>query len=110
MGLGGKGSNCQLRRQGGLVTVAKPVGDRDQHSPRIRNDGVQVTGFPLARQGPSRNAVLDCRGEGRRHAHLDRSHFVMVIEVPLPTSETISNSSINRFEPGSPSPNPREVE
>ena len=35
-----------------------------------------------------------------------RSHFVIVTVVPRPGSETMSNSSISRREPGSPSPRP----
>ena len=39
-----------------------------------------------------------------------RSHFLMVTVVPLPTWETMSNSSINHLAPGSPTPSPRRVE
>jgi len=34
-------------------------------------------------------------------------HLIMVIVVPVPTSLTTSNSSINRRAPGNPSPRPR---
>lgn len=33
-----------------------------------------------------------------------------MILVPFPTSDSISNSSINRLTPGNPAPNPPDVE
>jgi hypothetical protein len=39
-----------------------------------------------------------------------RFHLLMVTVVPLPSSEAISNSSINRRTPDRPSPRPPEVE
>ena len=42
--------------------------------------------------------------------HCQRSHLTIDTVVPLPSSEWISKSSINRLAPGSPSPIPLEVE
>ena len=39
-----------------------------------------------------------------------RSHLTALISVPSPTFVSMSNSSINRFTPGSPAPSPPDVE
>jgi hypothetical protein len=38
------------------------------------------------------------------------SHFLTVTTVPRRSSDSMANSSINRLTPGSPKPNPPEVE
>src|SRR6266480_2646087 len=42
------------------------------------------------------------RGERRLDLQMLRRHFIMVMVVPRPTTESTSNSSINRLAPGKP--------
>src|SRR5689334_6976000 len=79
----------------GFRPMAQPIHNADKHSIFKGRDDMQVAGLALAGQSPPADAPVDDRGGGskarRRHY---RVHFLMVMTVPFPTSETISNSSI----------------
>ena len=60
--------------------------------------------------GIGRAATQYCKnGVAPEETMIHFSHFFMTIVVPLPTSDTISNSSISRLAPGNPMPSPCDV-
>ena len=93
----------QVRRQGRLVAVPQPIRRGEERAVGKRLDQVPIPRFVLSGQGPRGGPPFDPRA-----AH--GFHFAVVTVVPLPTRETISNSSISRLTPGSPSPRLPDVE
>ena len=91
-----------VRGRRGFLAMTQPVDDRDERSLPHTFDETQVARFRLPRQRQ--------RGERRVDFQMARRHFVMVIVVPRPTTESTSNSSMSRLAPGSPAPTPCDVE
>src|SRR6266481_5880180 len=88
---------------GRCVTVPYAVNGRYQNSVSVAADQVLVTRFALARKNEFGNAIFD-------HRLSYCFHFFTATVVPRPGWEVISNSSIKRRTPGSPSPRLPEVE
>ena len=62
-----------------------------------------IARFPVPVEGPLGDVPVEHRS---RH----RFHFFTVTVVPLPASDTISNSSMSRLTPGRPTPRRPDVE
>lgn len=94
---------------GRLRAVAESIDRRDEDSTGEWRDKVEVSRLRLTRQRSGGYRPLDAAHpiHGDRH---ERAHFRMVTVVPRPGSDAISNSSMSRRLPGSPTPNPLPVE
>src|SRR5262249_60246700 len=93
-----------IGRVSGFAAVAYPVDRRHQGAVAKRLDHVAIAADGLAWPRERRDTPLDHRSG--RHC----LHFVAVTVVPIPMSETMSNSSISRLTPARPSPRPPDVE
>src|ERR1700721_1060889 len=90
-------------RRGGCSAMPQPVDDGEDHSIFNGTGPMPVTGYGLSRHG----------GGGCAPLKTDRFHFTHILtvtSVPCPNSDSMANSSINRLTPGSPRPNPPDVE
>ena len=85
-----------------FLAVSETVDDGDERPLADALDEAEIAGLGLPRQRQRRERRIDFQ--------IARRHFFMVMVVPRPTTESTSNSSINRFAPGSPAPTPCEVE
>src|SRR6266850_1730269 len=92
----------RVRCRCGLLPVAQSVYDGDERSLPYALDETQIPGLRLPRQWQRRERRFDLQ--------IARRHFVIVMVVPWPTTESTLNSSMSRFAPGSPAPTPCEVE
>src|SRR3989441_11358929 len=92
-----------LRGIRGLGAVAQAIDGGDERAVQRPHHEVAVAGLGLAGPRPLGDGPLDRTGPHRFHRRT-------VTVVPLPKSETISNSSISRRVPGRPRPRPPEVE
>jgi hypothetical protein len=97
-----KRSRC-LGGTGGFFAVPYAVDSCNQNSISVAANQVVIAGLALARQNELGKTILD-------HRLSYCLHFFTATVVPLPSWEVISNSSIKRRTPGSPSPRLPEVE
>ncbi len=91
-GCGGRGS-----------PMPQTVNYGKDHSVRNRTGPMPVTRYRFSRHRCGGCAPFEtCR--------FQLNHFLTVIIVPCPSSDSMANSSIKRLTPGSPRPNPPDVE
>src|SRR5437870_3526716 len=88
-------------RRGSLLAMSNPI-----HGGHQRAVATALNQWTVARVALSRRGLTP-------HTPLEQVkpavHFFTVTVVPIPTSDTISNSSIRRLAPGSPRPRLPEV-
>ena len=110
---GANGDERQGASTGMFQNVGSQFAHHNHHFFPFPHAEAQGMGHGLARlPGCTHVAVLGNFNGLRRNAFAALhflNHFLTVTVVPLPTSEWISISSINRFAPGRPRPNPRLV-
>src|SRR5262249_14961536 len=98
------------RRRGRFGTVSEAVDGRHERELGREPDDVPIARLDLSRFRPLGRAPFDHRSPTRPVPRLRYgAHFFIVTVVPLPTSETMSNSSTSRRAPGSPRPRPLPV-
>ena len=95
--------NRRLRSACSLLSMSNSVDRSDQDSILVTANQMQVARFTLTRENKLRYPILHQR-------RVYCLHFFTVTIVPRPGSEVISNSSISRRTPGSPSPRLPDVE
>lgn len=88
------------RRGRRLIAVPDPVDDPDDRTAIVGLHDLEIARVPMAGRDEPRHGASQAQVR----------HLVTVTVVPAPTVEAISNSSIRRLTPGSPSPNPPELE
>ncbi len=93
----------QVRRLGRLAAVPESVDHPQKRAVRQAHHQVPIPRLGLPRERPGGRSPF-------HRSSAQRFHFLAVTVVPLPIRETISNSSISRLTPGSPSPRLPEVE
>ena len=86
-----------------LKNLPDEVRTRVMDAVRNGTGPISIARFRLAGHGGAGRAPLDGGG-------LHLSHFLTVTVVPRFSSDSMANSSINRLTPGSPRPNPPDVE
>src|SRR5207248_5312668 len=89
-----------------LFAVAEPVDDADEDPGGERRDDGRIPRAALPGERPLRDGPVDhrCWSAGAT------AHFFILTVVPRSTTDSISNSSMRRLAPGSPSPRLRPVE
>src|SRR6267378_2316138 len=97
-----KRSRC-LGGTGGFFAVPYPVNCCNQNAVSVAANQVMIARLVLPRKNVLGNAIFD-------HRLFYCLHFFTATIVPRPGWEVISNSSIKRRTPGSPSPRLPEVE
>jgi len=95
--------SCPFRSVGSFLAVADAVNGSNEHSVLVEADKVVIARLTLAGKSELGNTIF--------HNRLSYGlHFFTATVVPRPGWEVISNSSIKRRTPGSPSPRLPEVE